>query len=70
MAIGREDTSGGGSNPLVGQATAQLLPTPQEVGGLAAAISRGPVGGPASPGLGLGGQEAGPDSAPALLRSQ
>lgn len=52
MSTGREDPSEGGSNLLVGQGTVQLLPTPQEVGGLATAISRGPVGGPGPPGLG------------------
>ena len=41
VAIRREDPSGGGSNPLVGQASAQLLPTSQEVGGLVVASSRG-----------------------------
>lgn len=44
VAIGWEDPTGGGRNPLMGQAAAQILPTPQEVGGLATASRRGPCG--------------------------
>lgn len=58
MVTGREDPSRGGSNPLVGQASARLLPTPQEVGGLAEASSRGPCGRARASGTGGGGREA------------
>lgn len=72
MAIDREDPSGSGSNPLVGQPSAQLLPPPPKVGGLASTVSRGLAVGPGlRTGLGVGwGWGAGPDTAPALLRSQ